>query len=159
MLNRAFITKTTSGELGFRNRKSTRDDLLLTDVGVRFPQISAAILAEEGVRSLKKSYPVLLLIDALHRTEIEEDFPYTLIFLEKNAKCTRLDLTSQFYPINVPSLVAPSHFDSRKHITPICSFLPLWSPRYRHLLSIAPEKASIFLRVFKEKHTIKYLHL
>ena len=37
MLNRAFITKTTSGELGFRNRKSTRDDLLLTDVGVRFP--------------------------------------------------------------------------------------------------------------------------
>ena len=28
---------TTSGELGFRNRKSTRDDLLLTDVGVRFP--------------------------------------------------------------------------------------------------------------------------
>ena len=35
MLNRAFITKTTSGELGFRNRKSTRDDLLLTDVGVR----------------------------------------------------------------------------------------------------------------------------
>ena len=37
MLNRAFITKTTSGELGFRNRKSTRDDLLLTDVGVCFP--------------------------------------------------------------------------------------------------------------------------
>ena len=36
-LNRAFITKTESGELGFRNRKSTRDDLLLTDVGVRFP--------------------------------------------------------------------------------------------------------------------------
>ena len=37
MLNRAFITKTTSGKLGFRNRKSTQDDLLLTDVGVRFP--------------------------------------------------------------------------------------------------------------------------
>ena len=37
VLNRAFITKTTSGELGFRNRKSTRDDLLLTDVGVRLP--------------------------------------------------------------------------------------------------------------------------
>ena len=36
MLNRAFIMKTTSGELGFRNRKSIRDDLLLTDVGVRF---------------------------------------------------------------------------------------------------------------------------
>ena len=30
MLNRAFITSTTSGELGFRNRKSTRDDLLST---------------------------------------------------------------------------------------------------------------------------------
>ena len=37
MLKRAFITSTTSGELGFRNRKSTRDDLLLTDFGVRFP--------------------------------------------------------------------------------------------------------------------------
>ena len=37
MLNRAFITSTTSGELGFRNRKSTRGDLLLTDFGVRFP--------------------------------------------------------------------------------------------------------------------------
>ena len=37
MLNRAFITKTTSGELGFRNRRSTRNDLLLTDFGVRFP--------------------------------------------------------------------------------------------------------------------------
>ena len=36
-LNRAFITKTKSGELGFRNRKSTRDDLLLTDFGVRSP--------------------------------------------------------------------------------------------------------------------------
>ena len=33
MLNRAFITSTTSGELGFRNRKSTRDDLLLTNFG------------------------------------------------------------------------------------------------------------------------------
>ena len=39
MLNRAFITKTTSGEFGFRNRKSTRDDLLQTDFGVRFPFI------------------------------------------------------------------------------------------------------------------------
>ena len=29
---------TTSGELGFRHQKSTRDDLLLTDVGVRFPK-------------------------------------------------------------------------------------------------------------------------
>ena len=38
MLNRAFITKTTSGELGFRNRKSTGDDFLPTDVGVRFQQ-------------------------------------------------------------------------------------------------------------------------
>ena len=37
MLNRAFIKKATLGELGFRNRKSTRDDLLLTDFGVRFP--------------------------------------------------------------------------------------------------------------------------
>ena len=36
MPNRTFITKTTSGKLGFRHRKSTRDDLLLTDVGVRF---------------------------------------------------------------------------------------------------------------------------
>ena len=43
MLNRAFITKTTSGELGFRNRKSTRDDLLLTDVGVRFPRVGNII--------------------------------------------------------------------------------------------------------------------
>ena len=40
MLDRAFNTKTTSGELGFRNQKSTRDDLLLTDVGVRFPTSS-----------------------------------------------------------------------------------------------------------------------
>ena len=47
MLNRAFITKTTSGELGFRNRQSTRDDLLLTDVGVRFlPNVSELLLAE-----------------------------------------------------------------------------------------------------------------
>ena len=38
MLNWAFITSTTSGELGFRNRKSTRDDLLSTDFGVRFSQ-------------------------------------------------------------------------------------------------------------------------
>ena len=36
MLNWAFITGTTSGEFGFRNRKSTRDDLLSTDFGVRF---------------------------------------------------------------------------------------------------------------------------
>ena len=42
---RAFITKTTSGELGFRNRKSTRDDLLLTDVGVCFPKMTVAGLA------------------------------------------------------------------------------------------------------------------
>ena len=35
-LNRAFITKTESGELGFRNRKSTRDDLLLTDFEYAF---------------------------------------------------------------------------------------------------------------------------
>ena len=38
MLNRAFITSTTSAELGFRNRKSTRDDLLLTDFGVRYAE-------------------------------------------------------------------------------------------------------------------------
>ena len=43
MLNRAFITKTTSGELGFHNRKSTQDDLLLTDVGVRFPFIGCIL--------------------------------------------------------------------------------------------------------------------
>ena len=36
MLNWAFITSTTSGELGFRNRKSSRDNLLSTDFGVRF---------------------------------------------------------------------------------------------------------------------------
>ena len=38
MRNRAFMT--TSGELGFRHQKSTRDDLLLTDVGVRFPKMT-----------------------------------------------------------------------------------------------------------------------
>ena len=37
MLNRNIITSTTSGELGFRNRVSTRDDIPLTDFGVCFP--------------------------------------------------------------------------------------------------------------------------
>ena len=37
MLNRTFITNSRSGELGFRNRKSTRDNPLMTDFAIRFP--------------------------------------------------------------------------------------------------------------------------
>ena len=58
MLNRAFITKTTSGELGFRNRKSTRDDLLLTDVGVRFPVGSREFVIWGGLRQLLDKHPL-----------------------------------------------------------------------------------------------------
>ena len=36
MLNRAFITKTTSGELDFAIENGTEDDLLLTDIGTHF---------------------------------------------------------------------------------------------------------------------------
>ena len=58
MLNRAFITKTTSGELGFRNRKSTRDDLHLTDVGVRFPVGSREFVIWGGLRQLLDKHPL-----------------------------------------------------------------------------------------------------
>ena len=53
MLNGAFITKTTSGELRFRNRKSTRDDLLLTYVGVCFPK-NLVVMAAGFVATVSK---------------------------------------------------------------------------------------------------------
>ena len=54
MLNRAFITKTTSGELGFRNRKSTRGDLLLTDVGVC--SVRSSTLVNEDLPAVNQRY-------------------------------------------------------------------------------------------------------
>ena len=55
MRNRAFVT--TSGELGFRNRKSTRDDLLLTDVGVCFPLfVRSSTLVNEDLPAVNQRY-------------------------------------------------------------------------------------------------------